>query len=478
MSGGGGGGSTAGGVVGQVILDTSQVQPAVAQLQSSLNTVDVSMGKLNKSAAASAGGMANFGSRMMVVASFADDMQYGLRAVVNQIPQVTMAFGMGAGLAGAISIAAVAVNQLVNHWDDLVSVFTTRGPETAAEEMQRLAEKTSKTADEQERLNTLKEREQQIEAQRARRPEAEQAAGRAAGGAIQEAPYDQLTADVRGRFLIEEQGKIAGKVEERTAREVGPERGGWARRQIRQRRIEAIRREAIEEAREIANTRAETLVQQAEHGVGPEGELARNELRRMAGANPNLPGLSRFNQGISAPGGTVFVGPAAPPLEERRRAMADLQNQREALRPVEEDSEANADRYFAHQRNLEKAYREGEEEAQAEKDRAAALDVGEAARIEAGDEAGAGQELVAERNMQINDDFGNYLDKVREFQQPYKVGQSISADQYEASHRAIAGESPEVKELKEIKNYEKQLAQYLTNFKPIGVVRRGGGGGR
>jgi hypothetical protein len=48
-----------------------------------------------------------------------EDLQYGLSAVVNNIPQLVMGMGMGAGAAGAISIAAVAVNQLVKHWDEL-----------------------------------------------------------------------------------------------------------------------------------------------------------------------------------------------------------------------------------------------------------------------------------------------------------------------------------------------------------------------
>ena len=49
---------------------------------------------------------------LLVGAQFADDMQYGLRAVTNQLPQLAAAFGLGAGVAGVIGIAAVAVNLL------------------------------------------------------------------------------------------------------------------------------------------------------------------------------------------------------------------------------------------------------------------------------------------------------------------------------------------------------------------------------
>lgn len=54
------------------------------------------------------------GQALLVAGQFFDDMQYGLGAVVGQIPQLAASFGLGAGLAGVIGIAAVAVNLL---WD-------------------------------------------------------------------------------------------------------------------------------------------------------------------------------------------------------------------------------------------------------------------------------------------------------------------------------------------------------------------------
>jgi hypothetical protein len=47
-----------------------------------------------------------------------DDIQYGFTAIVNNIPQIVMGFGGGAGIAGAVGIAAVAINQLQKHWGD------------------------------------------------------------------------------------------------------------------------------------------------------------------------------------------------------------------------------------------------------------------------------------------------------------------------------------------------------------------------
>jgi len=64
--------------------------------------------------AAMQGTRRDIGSALLVGAQFADDMQYGLRGIMNQIPQLAAALGLGAGLAGVIGIAAVAVNLL---WD-------------------------------------------------------------------------------------------------------------------------------------------------------------------------------------------------------------------------------------------------------------------------------------------------------------------------------------------------------------------------
>ncbi len=53
------------------------------------------------------------GQGMLQVAQFADDMQYGLRGVMNNIPGLLMGLGAGAGLAGVLSLAALAGAQLL-----------------------------------------------------------------------------------------------------------------------------------------------------------------------------------------------------------------------------------------------------------------------------------------------------------------------------------------------------------------------------
>lgn len=59
------------------------------------------------------------GMGLLYLGQAVDDLQYGFRAIANNIPQITMAMGGGAGLAGGIGIAAVAISQVVNHLDEL-----------------------------------------------------------------------------------------------------------------------------------------------------------------------------------------------------------------------------------------------------------------------------------------------------------------------------------------------------------------------
>ncbi len=69
------------------------------------------------------------GSGLLQLSYAVDDIQYGFRSVVNNIPQLVMGLGGPemAGIAGAAGIAAVAVNLLINNWDKLsASLFGTK----------------------------------------------------------------------------------------------------------------------------------------------------------------------------------------------------------------------------------------------------------------------------------------------------------------------------------------------------------------
>lgn len=79
------------------------------------NKFDVGEAIAGKSGAATNG--------ILALSQAADDLQYGFRGIVNNIPSLVTGLGAGAGVAGAAQIAAVAINQLINNWDRLAASF-------------------------------------------------------------------------------------------------------------------------------------------------------------------------------------------------------------------------------------------------------------------------------------------------------------------------------------------------------------------
>ncbi len=57
-----------------------------------------------------------------------DDVQYGFAAIVNNIPQIAMGLGAGAGVAGTLGILAVAINQVAKHWEEFNTIFGNTAP--------------------------------------------------------------------------------------------------------------------------------------------------------------------------------------------------------------------------------------------------------------------------------------------------------------------------------------------------------------
>ena len=66
--------------------------------------------------ARAAGSTRNMGQAALEASRGLEDLQYGIGGVVNNIPSMVMAFGGGMGLTAAISLGAVAVNQLVKNF--------------------------------------------------------------------------------------------------------------------------------------------------------------------------------------------------------------------------------------------------------------------------------------------------------------------------------------------------------------------------
>lgn len=95
----------------------------VATVEESFRKTDAAAAKAGSSIDAATKPTRNVGRAAMEAARAIEDLQYGFNGVVNNIPSLVMGLGAGAGLAGAISLVAIGVNQLIKNWDSLSSAL-------------------------------------------------------------------------------------------------------------------------------------------------------------------------------------------------------------------------------------------------------------------------------------------------------------------------------------------------------------------
>lgn len=239
--------------------------------------------KFKENADKGASGATNLATKLMVLSQVADDAQYGFRAIVNQIPMAVMAFGGTAGLAGGVALAGVAVNQLINRWDTLKDALGTTVIKNAADEIAQLERATSRTADQAERLERLKNTQATAEAQRTAKTPEEERVAQEIGEGMKEIKYEDLInatkkALVRsGKFT--DQGVTDREVEEVAA----PEREAALRASRGAHGLDAGRkaeiRKKLEKDREARLTEAATsAVAEAQTGKGEVGVNARKNL--------------------------------------------------------------------------------------------------------------------------------------------------------------------------------------------------------
>lgn len=137
---------------------------------------------------------------LMQVGYIVDDIQYGFQGVVNNLSPLTMNIGMALGATGpqaaaaaaGVQIFGVAAYQAYQHWDDLMHSMGTGHIITEAQEMERLAKATEKTADEAKRLRDYKAVESEVKKQQGMRPDAEEKSTKKFDEAIAEGDYDTV----------------------------------------------------------------------------------------------------------------------------------------------------------------------------------------------------------------------------------------------------------------------------------------------
>lgn len=228
-----------------------------------------------------------------------DDLQYGLRGVLNNIPGLVLGLGGGAGLAGALQIGAIAANALASHWDEIAAAFGSAGTATEAERMERLERATARTVEETGELLRLKREAADLARLAQARPAAEEAQAAAVTRAVGEAGgLDRvagLLAAGRGPAETALTGAQQAALESARRRAAqapvghhGPELRRAAQQEVRDLEAQALQ-QALQRAREdLARAGRDPAALRAVIGRLPEGalrsqlEAALPERRRAA----------------------------------------------------------------------------------------------------------------------------------------------------------------------------------------------------
>ena len=95
-------------------LDGKGVQEAKQQIDSLNNSTE----QLDKGSQQATRSVKRLGQGMLQVAYFIEDVQFGIKGSLNNIPGLVIGFGGGAGLAGAISLATLAGAKLYEWLSD------------------------------------------------------------------------------------------------------------------------------------------------------------------------------------------------------------------------------------------------------------------------------------------------------------------------------------------------------------------------
>jgi len=160
---------------------------AAKNTERSVNTIRFGIARIN-TAAKEAGtslerslyGGSNRAAQGLLQLGYAvDDLQYGMRAIVNNIPQLAIGLTGSAGIAGAAAIAAVAISQLAQHWGQLTDMFESAWSGKPLSDLAKIREESEAAADAWDRMSK-------------KRPKAEMERAGEVEAAMVEYPIDKL----------------------------------------------------------------------------------------------------------------------------------------------------------------------------------------------------------------------------------------------------------------------------------------------
>ena len=329
----------------------------VEKLADSLERVEKTGRRASEATKKGAKSTRNGGLAFLEFSRAVEDAQYGMRGVLNNIPQMILLMGGTGGLAGAISIAAVSLSLLVSHMGSMGKV-TQETEEKIDEAAQRLKELNAEIAgaDFQTYLNKLEsiqqglDRENQALAnnisllQQKRKAELELAAVNDEIELAQIAqreltdPTFTSSDSVAARGTIERRklsrGQSALETEKQAEIEASLDRRGLALKELAatEGRLARLSREREESERELnelrlAQTASALLIEKAEKlekkaGFFSQGDKDLGLINRQA-ARENFPASDQAR--LEELSGTIVPGQRSE-IESSRKQIEDVRN--------------------------------------------------------------------------------------------------------------------------------------------------------
>lgn len=185
-----------------------------------------------------------------------------------------MGLGGGPGLAGAASLAAVAISQLTKHVGDLRDILQGAWLGVPAEELAKIRQNAEEAAEAFDKLMQL-------------RPRGEEERQKGIIGAMQEADPEQVMKATREAIMRDE--GLRPKLGPGDAADILKRAMGKAMFDTEAKGFKALQEEA---KADILNERADAETKRILGNLGkhgPEGDRARQDMARLQKANPNTP---------------------------------------------------------------------------------------------------------------------------------------------------------------------------------------------
>lgn len=113
-----------------------EVENAVKSYQR-LQTVQAST---NAAASGGVDAFTRYGQALSQIGYIADDAQYGIRGLVNNIQPLAAGLGLGGGVAGVLGLVAVAASQVYQNWDQIAKLWDAGASERESKRLEKLKE--------------------------------------------------------------------------------------------------------------------------------------------------------------------------------------------------------------------------------------------------------------------------------------------------------------------------------------------------